>query len=81
MAAFHNEYIKKPNETVEYEPWMLQEVQKCMEDPVYFIKTYVKIQHPTKGAILFEMYDYQIEAVRAMHENTYCMLLFPRQTR
>lgn len=53
---------------------------KCMEDPVYFIKNYVKIQHPTKGAMMFSLYDYQEELVNTFVDNNDVIVLSARQT-
>ena len=33
-----------------------REYLKCLEDPVYFMRKYCKIQHPTKGKIKFDLY-------------------------
>lgn len=35
----------------------------CLASPVYFLKNYAKIQHPTKGLILFDLYDFQQKAL------------------
>ena len=32
------------------------EIIKCGKDPNYFFKNYLKIQHPVRGLIPFEMY-------------------------
>jgi len=42
----------------------IAEIKKCGIDPIYFIKTYVKISHPTKGPIAFETYPFQEDCVR-----------------
>ena len=33
-----------------------QEYIKCAKDPVYFMKKYCMIQHPTRGRIKFNLY-------------------------
>jgi len=35
------------------------EYTKCLGDPIYFIKKYCFIQHPTRGRIKFELYPFQ----------------------
>lgn len=42
----------------------IAEIKKCGIDPIYFIKTYVKISHPTRGPIAFETYPFQEDCVR-----------------
>jgi hypothetical protein len=39
-----------------------QEYKRCIEDPIYFMKKYVKIQHPIRGTVGFELYPFQEEA-------------------
>lgn len=58
---------------------MVLELKRCREDPIYFMRNYVVIQHPTKGAIKFDMFDYQERFVRTMHENRSVITLQPRQ--
>jgi hypothetical protein len=43
----------------------IAEIKKCGSDPIYFIKKYVKISHPTRGPISFETYPYQEECVKS----------------
>ena len=38
---------------------MKAEYAKCVSNPIYFMKKYVKIQHPTKGTLSFETYPFQ----------------------
>ena len=58
---------------------MVMELRRCRTDPIYFMRTFVKIQHPTKGTIKFDMYEYQERFVRCMHENRSVITLQPRQ--
>lgn len=36
-----------------------EEYKKCLTNPMYFIKKYVKIQHQKKGIVPFELYEFQ----------------------
>lgn len=74
-----NEFIKRAYSESEYTPELIQELVKCRKDPVYFIRNYVWLQHPTKGKILFNLYDYQEELVRACEENSRVIALISRQ--
>lgn len=75
-----NPYIKKANTETEYTPEQIQELKRCMSDPIHFIKNYVMIQHPTDGVVKFELYDYQEDMVTnyATHRNN--IALSARQT-
>ncbi len=43
----------------------IREIILCAENPVYFIENYCTIQHPKRGLIKFELYDFQKEAVKS----------------
>ena len=74
-----NPYIKKANVSTEFEAWQLFELEKCLDDPIYFIKNYVKIQHATKGTVPFDLFDYQIDIVNCIHHNKDSLVLCSRQ--
>lgn len=80
MARARNPNLKKANTETEYTYDQLQELKRCADDPVYFIKNYVRIQHPVRGSIPFELYDYQIEMIRGFQQNRYVVVLSARQT-
>lgn len=75
-----NPYLKSANTEEEYTFEQIQELKKCYQDPVHFIKNYVRIVHPTKGTVKFELYDYQEDMIRAFHEERYTIVLSARQT-
>ena len=37
---------------------------KCATDPVYFMKKYFTIQHPTRGRMLFDLYPFQEKVLK-----------------
>jgi len=74
-----NPQLKRAHSTDEYTPEMVMELKKCMEDPVYFMRNYVKVQHPKKGTIPFDLFEYQERFVRHMQENRFTITLQPRQ--
>ena len=57
----------------------LQEYQKCLADPIYFIRNYVKIVHVDRGEILFNMWDFQEKMIRLFLGNRFCIVKMPRQ--
>ena len=57
----------------------IDELRKCYADPLYFIKNYVKIQHPIEGDILFTPYPYQEEMIKVFHNNQFSISLLSRQ--
>ena len=74
-----NELIKRAYTESEYTPELIQELVKCQKDPVYFIRTYIWLQHPTRGKILFNLYPYQEELIRACEDSTRVIALISRQ--
>lgn len=74
-----NPNLKRAHATSEFSGANIQELIKCKKDPIYFMEKYVKVQHPTKGAVPFILYPYQKEMVLAIHENKDTILLCSRQ--
>jgi hypothetical protein len=57
-----------------------EEYKKCAADPVYFMRKYCKIQHPTKGKLRFELFPYQEKTLIQFKEHRYNIVLKSRQT-
>ena len=57
----------------------VQEIIKCGKDANYFFETYVKIQHPVRGMIPFQMYDFQKDCVDDFNEHRFNIVLKSRQ--
>jgi len=38
---------------------LIKEFKKCKEDPIYFISKYVKVTHPVRGLVPFDLYPFQ----------------------
>lgn len=74
-----NPQLKKAYSTDEYTPDMIAELAKSKRDPVYFIRNFIKVQHPVKGTVNFDLFEYQERFVRHMHENRFVITLQPRQ--
>lgn len=70
---------KKPHIKSDYTEEHLTHLIQCVDDPHYFITNFVKIQHPTRGAIKFEMYPYQVDLINAFHFHRFSVALTARQ--
>lgn len=55
------------------------EIIACGRDPSYFIRKYVKIKHPVKGLIPFQMFGYQEELVSDYQKHRFNIILKARQ--
>ena len=56
-----------------------EEYVKCAKDPVYFFRKYCYIQHPSRGKILFNLYDFQEDLMGAVSEKRFNVILKSRQ--
>jgi hypothetical protein len=73
------EKLKPPYQYTNYTPEQARELNKCMQDPVYFIENYMWVQHPVKGRILFNAYEFQKELLRTYASNRNVISMIPRQ--
>ncbi len=73
------EITKKPNSKSEYNDEKLMQLMRCVEDPLYFMTNFMKIQHPIKGAQDFHPYPFQIDMIAAFHEHRFTVALTARQ--
>ena len=74
-----NPNLKRANVNVSFTPEQVQEYVKCSQDPIYFIKNYVKIVSLDKGLINFDMFDFQELFVQTINENRFTIGKMPRQ--
>lgn len=52
---------------------------KCMNDPVYFATTYMRIVNVDRGLMPFEMWDFQKDMLQSFHDNRFSICKLPRQ--
>jgi hypothetical protein len=71
--------LRAADEVINYEEWQLKEMIKCYEDPIYFIKNYVKINMKDKGVQLFDLYPFQEELIGTFEAERFTICKFPRQ--
>jgi hypothetical protein len=74
-----NQRLKKVGVELSYTEEQVAEIIKCTEDPVHFIKNYVKIVNVDRGLVPFDMWPFQEEMVKTFHENRFCIAKMPRQ--
>lgn len=74
-----NGNLKRTRVNIAYTKEQVIEFEKCATDPVYFIKTYIKIVNVDRGLINFELWPFQESMVtRAMSER-FVICKMPRQ--
>lgn len=81
MSANTN-LVKTAYKKENYTPEQLEQLAKCMHPitgPRYFMENFMYIQHPTKGCVKFEPFDYQIDLIDCYHNYRYSINLLSRQ--
>lgn len=77
-----NKFIKKPNVLSTYSAEDIEHMKKCahpIDGPMYFMENFMMIQHPTRGSLLFDPYEYQRELVKSYHQYRQQISLLGRQ--
>lgn len=74
-----NERLKRVGIEIQYTEEQAVELARCIEDPVYFIRNYVKIVNVDKGLVPFDMWPFQEEMVKSFHNNRFSIAKMPRQ--
>ena len=75
--------IKKANKQETYSEQQIDDLLGCMDDTLgylYFVRNFFYIQHPVKGKIKFEPYEYQIRLLSSYHNHRFNINLMPRQS-
>ena len=75
-----NPNLFKAHTKKEYTEHEIREIAKCMDDPIYFIKTYIKIVNIDEGLVPFDMYKFQEKMVQTFHDNRFSICKLPRQS-
>ena len=75
-----NPNLFKAHTKKEYSEDQIIEIAKCMDDPVYFIQTYIKIVNIDSGLVPFNMYKFQEKMVNTFHNNRFSICKLPRQS-
>ena len=75
-----NPNLFKAHTKKEYTEHEIREIAKCMDDPVYFIQTYIKIVNIDSGLVPFDMYKFQEKMVDTFHNNRFSICKLPRQS-
>lgn len=75
-----NPNVKRDGIAEEWTKQDILEYQKCMKDPAYFCRTYVKVVHLDKGLVSFDLYDYQEKMFEHFDKNRFAIVLACRQS-
>jgi hypothetical protein len=75
-----NVNVKADGVVENFTPELLSEYKKCMEDPVYFCQTYVKVISLDDGLVPFDLYPYQHNMFNNFRKNRFNIVLACRQS-
>ncbi len=77
----NNPLLKRVGSRASYTPDQVQEMMKCMDDPIYFITKYCKIVSlDSEEPIPFELFGYQDNFLTKVHNNRRVISMQPRQS-
>jgi hypothetical protein len=74
--------VKKPYLKMPYTLEEVLELEQAADPdtgPMYFLEHFFYIQHPIRGRLLFQPFDYQIELVANYHNNRFSINMLGRQ--
>jgi len=74
--------VKPAYSKVSYTTNTLKEFQLCchpQDGPLFFMTNFMRIQHPTKGGISFEPYEYQLQLIENYNNNRWSINMLGRQ--
>lgn len=75
--------VKKAHRQETYTEVQLSELAKCLDSEtgyLYFCENFFYIQHPVKGKIKMEPYDYQRRLLASYHNHRFNVNMLPRQS-
>src|SRR6056300_120700 len=75
-----NPNVKRDGVAEEWDQEKVREYARCMNDPAYFARTYVKIISLDKGLVNFNLYPYQEKMFHHFNDNRFSIVLACRQS-
>ena len=72
--------LKKANVSTQFTKKQVAEYMKCAQDPVYFIRKYIRIVSLDEGIVPFDMYNFQEDMVGKFHKHRFNICKLPRQS-
>ena len=75
-----NENLKQIGYVIQYSGEQVQEILKCKDEPIYFIKKYCKIVSLDSELLVdFDLYSYQEKFINLINDNRRVISMQPRQ--
>ena len=83
MAYIEGNLVKTPYKKQVFTQQQLNDFLKCADadtGPQYFMSNFFHIQHPTRGKMLYQPFDYQKRLIETYHNYRFSISMMPRQT-
>lgn len=74
-----NHKVMRAGVQINYTDEMIDEIDKCENDILYFLINYGRIVSLDKGVIPFGLFQYQKNMIKLIEENRFTIFNFPRQ--
>ena len=75
-----NPNVKRDGVEQEWTQKEIKEYAKCMRDPAYFARTYLKVISLDRGLVSFDLYPYQEKMFKHFEDNRFSIVLACRQS-
>lgn len=75
-----NSKLRKAYTQISMSQYEIDEFEKCMNDPIYFVKNYVKIVVLGKGLQPFNLYHFQEDMINTFINERFVICKIPRQS-
>ena len=75
--------VKKAHRQERYDEQSVADFAACMDPAdgyLYFARKFFHIQHPVKGKVLFQPFEYQVGLLGSYHNNRFNVNMLPRQS-
>ena len=80
LGYLGNPNVKRDGVEQEWTQEEIKEYAKCMKDPAYFARKYLKVISLDKGLVPFDLYPYQEEMFEHFNTNRFSIVLACRQS-
>ena len=83
MSTLESVLVKKAHTPTIYSDQQLEEFAECANmdtGPAYFLNNFFYIQHPVRGKMPMQLFDYQKRLINTYHNYRFSISMLPRQT-
>jgi len=75
----NNTNLPVQKSSIQFSQKELEELEKCMDDPIYFADNYFKVIHIDNGLIPMKLYTYQRDGIKILNDKNKLVMASARQ--